>query len=261
MLFIRNIAYFLFILLTVIPWCAMSLLVAPIPLRWRYRIITGWTHVAIWGAKFFCGIHYQIRGTEHIPTQGGVFLCKHQSSYETLLLCSILPRVSYVYKRSLHWLPFFGWGLALCGMIPIDRSKGASALRQLAFRGKERLKEGWSILLFPEGTRSPPGQSRHYHLGGAYLACAAGTPVIPIAHNAGDVWHKHSLKTAGQLIFSFGPPIPSAGKTPQQLIAEVENWIEHEMKTLFPHQFNQIPSTPIVPTPKPINAEGETTPS
>jgi 1-acyl-sn-glycerol-3-phosphate acyltransferase len=147
-------------------------------------------------------------------------------------------RMCYVYKRELHWVPFFGWGIALCDMIPINRARGREALDQVAGIGGRKLREGWYMILFPEGTRVDPGQKKRYKLGGTHLSVATGVPVVPIAHNAGDVWPRGKwIKKPGMVTVSIGPPIAPEGHTPESQMAAVEAWIEAEMRRLFPHQY------------------------
>ena len=154
MLSLRSALYMAFLVITVIPYAFACLLWAPLPLHWRYRLTTGWPRMAILGAKVFCGIRWQYKGLENLPDGPAIVLSKHQSAWETLFLVSHLPReVCFVYKRELHLLPFFGWGLALLRMIPIDRSKGRDAFEQVVRQGKLRLTEGRWPILFPEGTR------------------------------------------------------------------------------------------------------------
>jgi len=242
MLLLRSIAYLIFMFVTVAPWGTLSCLAIVIPMPLRYELITFWTKIAIWGGKMICGIDYRVQGWENLPNpleKGGmVFLCKHQSRYETLLFRGLFSPVCYVYKRELHWVPFFGWGIALCDMIPINRGKSKEALDQVATVGNRKLHSGWNMVLFPEGTRVDPGQKKRYKLGGTFLSVAAKVPVVPVAHNAGDVWPRGKwTKKAGMVTVSIGPPIYPDNMTSEQQMAKVEAWIEAEMRRLFPHQY------------------------
>src|SRR5690606_33564318 len=151
------------------------------------------------------------------------------------------PPRSELSTLSLHdALPisFFGWGLALLRMIPIDRAKGRDAVDQVIRVGQERLKEGRWPLLFPEGTRIAPGKAGRYKMGGALLATAAQVPVIPIALNAGECWPRRAfLKKPGLVTVSFGPPIPTEGRKAAEVNREVEAWIEAEMRVLNPERY------------------------
>jgi 1-acyl-sn-glycerol-3-phosphate acyltransferase len=178
-----------------------------------------------------------LRGPKHGGANEVAF--EVQSRYETLLFRSMFRRMCYVYKRELHWVPFFGWGIFLCGMIPINRARGREALDQVAAVGGQKLRDGWYMILFPEGTRVDPGKQRRYKQGGTHLSVATGVPVVPIAHNAGDVWPRGKwLKKPGTVVISIGTPISPQGLTSDQQMAKVEDWIEGEMRRLFPHQYS-----------------------
>jgi 1-acyl-sn-glycerol-3-phosphate acyltransferase len=180
-----------------------------------------------------CGVRWRLEGREHLPAAPSVILAKHQSAWETLAFQQIFPPQVHVLKRELLWLPFFGWGLALMSPIPIDRGRGLAALRQIARRGKQRLAQGFWVVVFPEGTRVKPGQRRRYQLGGAWLAAASGAPVVPVAHNAGRVWPRNSfLKYPGEVTVRIGPPIGSEGRAPEDINALAEMWIETQQRTL-----------------------------
>lgn len=240
MLILRAVLYQLFLLITVIPYSILCLLWSPLPLRWRYKLTSGWPHLAIWGAKHILGIRWQVKGWENLPDGPAVLLSKHQSAWETMFFCGYLPKdVCFVYKRELHRVPFFGWGLALLRMIPINRSNGRDAMKQIVKTGQERLNEGRWPLLFPEGTRIPPGETGRYKQGGAMLACRTNSIVIPIAHNAGECWPRNAfIKTPGMITVSFGPAIHSEGMSQAALNQAVEDWIEGEMRVLNPERYS-----------------------
>jgi len=237
--FLRSLLYLLFLTVTVIPYALACILWAPLPQHWRYRLTVGWPGLAIWGARVICGIRWRVQGAENLPDGPAVLLSKHQSAWETLFFPSHMPReVCFVYKRSLHWVPCFGWGLALLRMIAIDRSKGRDAFEQVVRQGKSRLEEGRWPLLFPEGTRVAPGMTSRFKMGGALLASRTGAPVIPIAHNAGECWRRNAfIKRPGLITVSIGPAIESQGKTPEELNREVQAWIEGEMRRLNPERY------------------------
>lgn len=243
MLLLRSLVFLAFLFITVAPWGLMSCLAFLLRMPRRYFLITYWTTIAIWGAKHIVGIDYRVLGLENVPDrvkEGGViFLAKHQSRYETLLFRTLFQYMCYVYKRELHWVPFFGWGIALCDMIPIDRAKGKEALDQVARGGGKKLREGWNMVLFPEGTRVLPGQKKRYKIGGTYLSVATRVPVVPIAHNAGEFWPRDRwTKTPGTVIVSIGAPIHPGDMTAEQQMAKVEEWIEAEMQARFPHHYD-----------------------
>lgn len=202
----------------------------PLPPIRRYRITAGWAHTMLFLLRLICGIRYQIIGAKHIPTAPSIILSKHQSAWETLAFQQIFPAQVWVLKKELLRVPFFGWGLALTSPIAIDRSSRKAALKQIVEQGKDRLRQGFWIVIFPEGTRIAPGKKGKYGIGGAWLATHTGAPVVPVAHNAGEFWGRNSfLKLPGTITVSIGEPIDPAGMEPGDLNSRVESWIEAEM--------------------------------
>jgi 1-acyl-sn-glycerol-3-phosphate acyltransferase len=202
----------------------------PLPPIRRYRITSGWAHIMLFLLRLICGIRYRIKGVEHIPAVPSIILSKHQSAWETLAFQQIFPAQVWVLKKELLRVPFFGWGLALTSPIAIDRSSRKAALKQIVEQGKDRLKQGFWIVIFPEGTRIAPGKKGKYGIGGAWLATHTGAPVVPVAHNAGEFWGRNSfLKLPGTITVSIGEPIHPAGMEPGDLNTRVEAWIEAEV--------------------------------
>lgn len=236
---LRSTAFVLLCTLTVIPWALVVLAAYVTPLATRYRLCTMWTHFAIVAARRICGITWKVEGWENLPEGPAILLPKHQSTWETFWLPSFLPHpLTFVYKRELHLVPFFGWAMASLHMINIDRSRGQDAFEQVVRQGTEHLRDGWWIVIFPEGTRTPPGSTRRYKTGGARLGVRTGTPVVPIAVNSGEVWPRRTLLlTPGEVTISIGAPISAEGRTAEQLAALVESWIETEMRRLAPHRY------------------------
>jgi 1-acyl-sn-glycerol-3-phosphate acyltransferase len=239
MLRLRSALYMFTLIATVAPYAIGTLLWSWLPQRSRYVMATHWTRLAIWAARAICGIEYRVEGWENLPNGPAILLPKHQSAWETLWLPSVMPRrLSFVYKRELHRVPFFGWGLATLGMINIDRSKGQDAFEQVVQQGGEHLRDDWWIVIFPEGTRTPPGSTRRYKTGGARLAVRTNTPAVPIAHNSGECWpRKAFIKRPGTITISIGKPISPDGKSAEEMAALVESWIETEMRRLAPHRY------------------------
>jgi 1-acyl-sn-glycerol-3-phosphate acyltransferase len=220
------------------PFTVLLLLCFWLPHHARLRLVQPWVHTAIWLIEHLLGIRCQIRGRENIPPRSAVVLIKHQSAWETIVLQAIFRELVFVWKKELFWLPFFGWALALTPMISIDRGAGKKALRQLVRIGKQRLQDGYSIAIFPEGTRVAPGHKRRYQVGGAYLAQAAGAPVVPVALNSGEVWGRNAFfKQAGTVTVSIGPVIDTAGLSAEEINRRAEAWIEAEMRDISPQHY------------------------
>lgn len=204
----------------------------------RYRIITTWSSSVIWLAKVICGVRYRVLGRENIPPTPSVVLSKHQSAWETMAFQVIFPPQAYVLKRELLRVPFFGWGLAMLPNIAIDRASGREALEQVTEIGKQRLQQGFWVIIYPEGTRVPVGEKKRFKQGGAVLACAGGAAVVPVAHNAGEFWPRNAFfKRPGEVVVSIGPVIDTTGLSAEEINARAEAWIEGEMRRLFPHHY------------------------
>lgn len=232
---LRSALYILILFLVVIPYSVLAMLTVVLPRHLRYEIIAGWPRFAAWLAKWVFGIRYVVHGRENIPQETLVILSKHQSAWETLAFSSIFPPHVYVLKRELLWLPFLGWGLAIMGCIAINRSNRKGAMAQVVNQGAERLQHGFSILIFPEGTRIPAGKRGVYRRGGAILAVNTGARVLPVAHNAGLLWPRNAfLKSPGLVTVVIGKPIETAGRNPDEVMRETEEWIETQMQNLTP---------------------------
>lgn len=230
---LRSFLFALVQLLVTPVFAVVALLTFPLRPLARYRIITGWSRLMVAAAAVICGIRYRVLGAEHIPGEPCIILSKHQSAWETLAFQVILPPHVWVLKRELLWIPFFGWGLAMLSPIAIDRGAGVRALRQTLEQGRARLKQGFSIVIFPEGTRIAPGARSTYHPGGAWLAVKTAAAVVPIAHNAGACWPRNAfIKYPGVVTVSIGPALPSRNVAPEALNAQIEQWIENEMKRI-----------------------------
>jgi 1-acyl-sn-glycerol-3-phosphate acyltransferase len=240
MAFIRSVLHALWMLVTVVPWgiimCVSSLWKRGIPLYW---MAVQWLSWAIGGARVLLGM-------ENLPADklaGAVLLVKHQSTFETFLMPTLMPHpLAFVFKKELIYVPFFGWAMARLDMIHIDRSQRAQAFNKVVNQGRKLLAQGIWIIMFPEGTRIPRGQKGTYKSGGTRLACETGVPVIPVAVTSAKVWpRKAFIKRPGVVDVSIGPAIPSIGRKPDELMREVEAWIESEMRRLDPEAYRDAP--------------------
>ena len=233
MIVVRSTLFFVLQSMLTVVFSFIALLTFPLPLIARYRIITLWSRLVVRLAAAICGIRYRVIGRDNLPSSPSIVLAKHQSAWETLAFQVLLPPQVWVLKRELLSIPFFGWGLAMTNPIAIDRGSGVRALKQMLEQGRDRLARGFWIVMFPEGTRVPPGERGQYFVGGAWLAVQTGTPVVPIAHNAGTVWPKNAfLKRPGTIVVSIGPPMDPRGFKAEQFNRQVETWIETEVERL-----------------------------
>lgn len=237
---VRSLLFALAVLAITLPFGVIALLTYPFPAFTRHRIISGWTHITMWLIRHLLRIDHRVLGAENIPRHPSIVLAKHQSAWETIALQHVFPPQVYVLKKELLRIPFLGWGLARMPMISIDRNAGQDALEQVLAQGRERLREGFWVIVFPEGTRTAPGTGRRYKSGGAWLASQTGTPVVPVAHNAGEFWRRNAfLKYPGMVTVSIGPAIDPTGLTVQEINTRARAWIEGEMRRLFPYHYGK----------------------
>lgn len=204
-----------------------------LPYRHRYKFAPSWARHVLWMLKRLCGLDFVVIGRENLPADNHISMWKHSSSWETIAQMAIFPPQAWVLKRELLWIPFVGWAIKLMRPIAIDRGSGQAAVRQVVEQGKQRLGSGMWILIFPEGTRVPAGQTRKYGVSGALLATETGRLVIPVAHNAGHYWPRRGLlKKPGTIQVIIGPPIDPTGLEPRALNARVQGWIEAQIAKL-----------------------------
>ena len=224
---IRSSLFYLGLIPLTVIYSIISILILPLNRPTRYKIITGWARACLKWLKLTCDLSWAVEGVENITQTPGVIMCKHQSAWETISLQLIFPRQSQVIKKELVWIPFFGWGLASLNPIAIDRKSNVRALKSVLTKGEERIKQGWWVLIFPEGTRIPVGEIGQYKQTGAALARQLGCPLIPVAHNAGAFWPRKSFKKEeGVIRVIVGKPINTQSKTTKEITEEAKAWIE-----------------------------------
>ena len=229
-LWLRSLAFWIVFPISIVLFATLLLFTFPFSLATRWALLQHWVSFILWWLKVTCKLTYEVEGLEHVSGGPAIIFAKHQSTWETIALQRMFPLQVWVAKRELMWLPFFGWGLALMKCIAIKRGTGRAAIRQLITQGKARLEEGIWIVIFPEGTRIPPGKRGEYRIGGAILAEKSGYPIIPVAHNAGEYWPRRSfIKRPGVIQVRIGAPITTQGKSATQLLEAASGWIEDRM--------------------------------
>jgi 1-acyl-sn-glycerol-3-phosphate acyltransferase len=240
---LRSIVHALWMLVTVIPWgivmVTASLWSNGTQMWWMAARWLGWV---IAGARVILGIRVRVSGYDNLPLgekSPAILLVKHQSTLETFLIPTLMPHpLAFVFKRELIYVPFFGWAMGRMDMIHIDRSLRTQAFNKVVEQGRRLLAQGVWVIMFPEGTRIPRGQKGTYRHGGTRLAVETGAPVIPIAVTSAKVWpRKAFIKHPGVVDVSIGKPIASQGREPDELMREVEAWIESEMRRLDPDAY------------------------
>lgn len=204
------------------------------PFKVRYYYLNFFSVFNLWALKVLCGIRYEVEGLENVPEdEACIIISKHQSALETMIVQRVLPPLTFVVKRELLWLPFFGWGLKSMDPIAIDRKAGRRAIVEIVRQGEEKLAKGIWLVIYPEGTRSKPCTKQRYRMGGAILAEKSGYRVVPVAHTCGEFWPKgFFMRQSGTIKMVIGAPIETTGKTANQINKETEHWIESKMKEI-----------------------------
>jgi 1-acyl-sn-glycerol-3-phosphate acyltransferase len=242
---LRSVLFVLWMAVTVVPVAiaamVLSLFVRGDPVYWTCAF---WLRLSILGARYICGVRWNLIGSENLPSQADktsavILLSKHQSAWETFAYPALMSHpLAYVFKRELLYIPFFGWAMSRLDMIHIDRSKRSAAWNKVAEQGKRLAAQGTWVIMFPEGTRIARGQKGDYKTGGTRLAVETGVPVVPIAATSARCWPRKSfMLRPGVIDVSVGKPIPSIGRESNELMREVEAWIEAEMHRLDPEAY------------------------
>ena len=227
MLILRSLFFYIGQIISTILIAPIGIIAFPLDFKKRYYLITRWAVFNLWWLKICCNVTYEIEGKDNIPGKPCIVMSKHQSAFVTLALQQIFIPQVWVLKKELLQIPIYGWGLASMQPIAINRDSTIKSFKQIADQGYERLKKGYWVVIFPEGTRVAPNKKKKYLPGGGMLAEKSGAQVVPIAHNAGRLWPRNSMiKKPGLITIKIGPVIKSENKSAKQITNEVENWIE-----------------------------------
>lgn len=233
MLILRSLIFNLLFWLNTFTLSAVIIVLQPFGLKLGSKIGHTWSLINLFFLKFLCGITYEVIYKGKKPEGPVVYLSKHQSAWETVAFPSFLPPFMWVLKRELMYIPLFGWCLKALGHIGIDRKAGRSAIKQINREGKEILDSGYSMVIFPEGTRMAPGEMGTFNPGGVGLAISNGTPIVPIAHNAGRLWLKNAFaKRPGKITVIIDEAVETKGVSPSErksLTEQIKTTIEKLM--------------------------------
>jgi len=230
---LRSVVYWLWQIVNTLVLGGPVIIVGLFSFKYGYALATAWNHLNVWGLRVICGVSWKIDGRENIPDYPCVIMAKHQSTWETYFLPMLFYPSVYVAKRSLLYIPIFGWALYVLKFIMIDRNSGRSAIQQMCEQAADRLSKGCWIVVFPEGTRRPVNAEPNYRVGGAMIAQNVPCDIVPVALNAGEFWPRMGfIKWPGVITVSVGPVITSEGKTAAQILKETETWIEGRMKEI-----------------------------
>lgn len=239
----RSVLFYFFWVSFTILWIFPSLIASfLLPIKAKHFVIAVvYSQTVICAARLLCGIKWNIIGKEHLPkdNRGYLVFCKHQSTWETFFLATLLyPQVPVV-KAELSKLPIFGWMLTLINPIWIDRKKKTNALKQVVEQGKDRLQQGVSVMIFPEGTRVKPGLRKEFSKGAALLATSAKAPAIAVAHNSGEYWSNTDwIKRPGVITVVISSIIETDELTTKELHSQVEDWINKKVDDISAIKFS-----------------------
>ena len=236
MILLRSMLYTTLLILVTLVFGVIVLASALLPLtiEQRYVIPRTWGRFLTWLAGAICGLRYVVDGQQNLPDKPFISLWKHSSAWETMAQMFVVPTASWLLKREVIWIPVIGWAVSTYKPIAINRSAGHSAVNQVVRQGRERLAAGMGVIVYPEGTRVAPGQTRKYGISGALLATETGTLVVPIAHNAGHFWRRRSiLKKPGLIRVVIGPPIDPKGLTAREVNERAQQWIEAKIAEII----------------------------
>lgn len=206
---IRSIAFNVWFFGTLILFLMVMMLTMPFHYSALLAVIRTWVRVALWGLKVIVGLKWEVRGMEKMPDGPVLIASKHQSAWDTAAPLLLFPDAAWVMKLELSRIPLWGWYARKCGSIFVDRNAGMSALKSMTATALARLKQGRPVLIFPEGTRTSPGDPPHYSPGIAALYGHANVPVVPVALNSGVFWGRRSfVKKPGTIVIEILDPIP-----------------------------------------------------
>ena len=230
----RSLLFLAFGFISICLYAVFALLVFWAPRRFLWGIVVNYCNLVLRAGDFFCGMKVVVEGQENLPATASVIMIKHTTTLETYGHVPFFPRTSWVLKREIIWMPIFGWAIGLLFQpIAIRRSARGTAVKQVIDQGKQKLAEGTWVTIFPEGTRMPPGETRRYGVSGAALAKEANVAIVPVAHNAGDLWPRLKFtKRPGTVRFVIGPPISAQGRSPRETNLVVQEWIEGKMREI-----------------------------
>jgi len=234
---LRSLIYTVMLFLTTAFFAIVVIVFMWLPPARLYAVPRTWARLNLWLLKTLCGLDYRIEGVEHLPDVPFISMWKHSSTWETIAQMLLVPRASWLLKREILWVPLLGWAIARFKPIAIDRKAGGTAVNQVVTQGRERLSEGLGVIIYPEGTRVAPGETRKFGMSGALLASQSGAPLVPIAHDSGYYWRRRGLlKRPGTIRVVIGPPLDPRGLEPREITERAKEWVDSTVAELARQQ-------------------------
>jgi 1-acyl-sn-glycerol-3-phosphate acyltransferase len=233
MLILRSLLFNLLYYINIIVWMVAALPTLALPRHVLLRTVKTWARVNIFLMRHVAGITCEIRGLENIPPGALLVAAKHQSVWDTFALFLVFDDPCYILKRELLWLPLFGWLASKQRMIAVDRGARSKAMRQMHADGQRQLADGRQIIIFPEGTRRPPGAEPAYKYGVVHLYAGFDVPCVPVALNSGVFWPRRQfIRRPGNLVMEILPPI-APGQDKAAFFERLQDVVETASKRLL----------------------------
>lgn len=226
MLVLRSLLFNAAFYANLLAWLVIALPTLAMPRLAIVRVAQAWAGSSLWLLRLIAGTRAEFRNLEWVPKGGLLVAAKHQSMWETFALLTAFDDPTFILKRELTWIPFFGWYLWKAGMVPVDRRAGSQALTAMNQRARAEIERGRQVLIFPEGTRRAPGAQPAYKYGIAHLYDSLGVRCLPVALNSGLYWpRRRFLRRPGTIVVEFLEPIePGLGR--EAFFAEMQSRIE-----------------------------------
>ena len=229
----RNLIFY-FIFFTTLIFISIVIILASffLPVKTCQMIASFWIINILKLIKHLCGIDWVVDGFDNIPDQPFVIMANHQGPWESLFLQTLMLPTSSIIKKEILFIPFFGWAISRLKPIPINRREKHTSMKKIISIGGERIKNGYAVLIFPEGTRRNPKDGiGKFGNGGSVLAVNAGVPVVPICHNSGMYWKNKSFKkVAGKISVVIGEPI--RGIDAKEITKQAQMWVDKTYKEI-----------------------------
>lgn len=228
-----------------------------LPVRWCWWLVPLWSRTEKFLLRWVAGVKSEVRGIENIPNTGCIIVSKHQSAWETFALAEFYSQPTYILKKELRWVPFFGWYLMKFRQIPVDRGKKGKALVEMGRKASEAIAEGRNIIIYPEGTRRPAGAEPTYKYGVVHLYKTLNCPVVPVALNSGVYWpRRRFFRFPGTITAEFLPAI-EPGLSPDEFFARLKGDIETASNRLLDEAEKATPDNIIIKEARAFQAEAK----
>jgi 1-acyl-sn-glycerol-3-phosphate acyltransferase len=234
MLFLKSLIFWLIFLISILLLSPILIFLRIFSYSLALSIAKVWAFIIIKSLKIFCNLKYKIIGKKNLNLSDKIVFSKHQSTWETIFFILLIPKPVFVVKKELMFIPLFGWCLYLLGNIGIDRNSGRKAIKKMILNGNNLIKKGHTIIIFPEGTRVPYKFKTVIKKGGLLMTRSMNLGILPVTHDAGKYWPKHSfIKYPGTIKMIIGKPIPSHVISSHDFKNRIEKWMDKAFLTDF----------------------------